>query len=75
MHAAATAMNGALNHDAFKYGTPGNPVYLSAKGELPATWTIKTREGGLGIVQILGFEDEEPRGVKIRYRMLENNSK
>jgi beta-lactamase regulating signal transducer with metallopeptidase domain len=63
--------NGALNHDAFKYGTPGNPVYLSAKGELPATWTFKTREGGRGIVQILGFEDEEPRGVKIRYRMME----
>jgi hypothetical protein len=71
----AAATNGALNHDAFKYGKPGNPVYLSAKGELPATWTFKTREGGLGIVQILGFEDEEPRGVKIRYRMMERDSK
>ncbi|MBL7646731.1 MAG: hypothetical protein JNK74_11130 [Candidatus Hydrogenedentes bacterium] len=68
------ATNGALKHDAFKYGKPGNPVYLSAKGELPATWTFKTREGGLGIVQILGFDDEEPRGVKIRYRMLEKGS-
>lgn len=69
------ATDGAQKHDAFKYGKPGNPVYLSAKGDLPATWTFKTREGGLGIVQILGFEDEEPRGVKIRYRMLEANSK
>lgn len=65
------ATNGALNHDAFKFGKPGNPVYLSAKGDLPSTWTFKTREGGLGVVQILGFEDEEPRGVKIRYRMME----
>ncbi len=70
----AAETNGALKHDAFKYGKPGNPVYLSAKGELPATWTFKTREGGLGIVQILGFEDEEPRGVKIRYRMLGKGS-
>lgn len=69
------ATNGALKHDAFKFGKPGNPVYLSAKGDLPATWTFKTREGGLGIVQILGFGDEEPRGVKIRYRMLEANKK
>jgi hypothetical protein len=47
------ATSDVLNHDALRYGTPGNPVYLNAKGELPATWTFKTREGGRGIVKIL----------------------
>ncbi len=61
--------DGTLNHDAFEFGKPGNPVYLSAKGKLPATYTFKTREGGVEIVQILGFIDQDPRGVQIRYRM------
>lgn len=65
----------AFNLDALQFGKPGNPWYVSAKGNLPATWIFKTREGGLGILQILGFEDDEPRGVKIRYRMVLGSTK
>ncbi|MBN1942863.1 MAG: protein kinase [Phycisphaerae bacterium] len=50
--------------------TPGNPVYLVAK-ETPTTFVIKTREGSVGLLQITGFQDN-PRGTKIRYKLLKN---
>jgi beta-lactamase regulating signal transducer with metallopeptidase domain len=49
--------------------TPGSPIFLSAKGGLPATFLIRTREGSMGILQIVAFTDD-PKGVKIRYRLL-----
>jgi len=67
----AASAHALLNHDAFKFGAPGNPIYFGARARPPATWSFKTRSGGMGILQILAFEREEPRGVKIRYRMLE----
>ena len=36
----------------------------------PATYAIQTREGGRGILQITGFT-ENPRGVKIRYKLVQ----
>jgi len=60
--------------DMWKLGKPGRPAYMTGKGELPATYIFKTREGGIGILQITGFNDE-PRGVKIRYQMLKNYQK
>ncbi|MEN6625137.1 MAG: M56 family metallopeptidase [Candidatus Sumerlaeia bacterium] len=53
----------------FEFGKPGDPVYLSARGELPVTYAFKTREGGVGIVQILEYVGPRPSGVKIRYKM------
>ena len=41
-----------------------------ARVPLPVTYMFKTREGGLGILQIVGFA-ENPKGVKIRYRMVQ----
>ena len=41
---------------------------------LPATWTFKTREGGRGVFQILGSDQDEPKAVRIRYRMLGEGS-
>jgi len=41
---------------------------MNAK-EFPATFFFKTREGGVGILQITGFTDK-PKGVKIRYKMV-----
>jgi hypothetical protein len=38
--------------------------------EQSATWFFKTREGGMGILQITGFTDN-PRGVKIRYKLVQ----
>lgn len=55
---------------AFSLSTPGNPVFLSAKGGVPATYKFQTREGGLGVLQIVGFTDN-PKGTKIRYKMLQ----
>ncbi|MFO1488581.1 MAG: protein kinase [Verrucomicrobiota bacterium] len=45
---------------------------MSAKDELPATFVFMTREGGMGILQITGFT-ENPRGAKIRYKLLQPN--
>jgi len=53
----------------FGDSVPGRPVPISGKGELPATYLFQTREGSRGVLQIVGFA-EEPRGVKIRYRLL-----
>jgi hypothetical protein len=33
-----------------------------------STWLFQTREGGMGILQITGLA-ENPRGVKIRYKL------
>ncbi len=60
----------ADKRNAFAVSTPGNPVYLSAKGGVPATYKFQTREGGLGVLQIVGFTDD-PKGTKIRYKMLQ----
>jgi len=50
------------------WGKPGSPVFMSGKGKLPVTYLFKTREGGMGLLQITGFTDS-PKGVKIRYKM------
>jgi len=56
--------------NAFKLSKPGNPVFLSAKGGVPATFTFQTREGGVGILQILQVNTAKPKSIKIRYKML-----
>jgi len=48
-------------------GKPGTPQMIG-KGELPASYLFKTREGGMGVLQIVGFSDT-PQGVKIRYKL------
>jgi hypothetical protein len=47
----------------------GRESALVVDGELPATCFFRTREGGTGILQIVGFT-EEPKGVRIRYKLL-----
>jgi uncharacterized protein (TIGR03067 family) len=49
-------------------GSAGSHTFLSAKGDLPETFIFRTREGARGILQITEFT-EEPRGVKIRYKL------
>jgi hypothetical protein len=44
---------------------------LQTWGKLPATWVFRTREGGLGLLQITGFT-ENPRGVKLRYKLVQD---
>jgi biopolymer transport protein ExbD len=49
---------------------PGTPTAMSGKGELPATYVFRTREGGKGLLQIIGFA-ENPPGVRIRYKLVQ----
>jgi tRNA A-37 threonylcarbamoyl transferase component Bud32/signal peptidase I len=44
---------------------------LSPGKSLPPTWLFQTRKGGAGILQITGLA-ENPPGVKIRYKLVEN---
>jgi hypothetical protein len=37
--------------------------------EFPLTFLFQTRQGGKGILQIVGF-DEKPKAVKIRYKLV-----
>ena len=39
----------------------------------PVTYAFQTREGGTGILQITGFT-ENPRGVKLRYKLVQKSS-
>ena len=51
--------------------TPGTPVVMSGKGALPATYAVKTREGGCGLLQILNLTTNDPPEVSIRYRLVQ----
>jgi hypothetical protein len=46
-------------------------VAMPGKDQLPATFVFKTREGGMGLLQITG-ETENSSGVMIRYKLVEN---
>jgi tRNA A-37 threonylcarbamoyl transferase component Bud32 len=48
--------------------SPGTPATMSGKGDLPATFVIKTRQGTRGVLQITGFTNNPP-GIRIRYRL------
>jgi hypothetical protein len=48
----------------------GDPIMMAKKGKPGATYVFKTREGGLGILQLTDFT-ESPRSVKIRYKLVQ----
>jgi serine/threonine protein kinase len=52
--------------------TPGG-IVMQGSDKQPSTFVIKTREGGMGLLQILGF-DENRRGVKIRYKPVQRGA-
>ncbi len=49
-------------------GDPESPVVMAPQA-LPATYFIRTREGGTGILQFVRLESR-PRGLRIRVKML-----
>lgn len=49
---------------------PGATLYVLPDGLLPLTFAVETRQGVRGILQIAGFT-ENPRGVKIRYKLVQ----
>ncbi len=54
-----------------KFCKPGSPIFLTAKGGVPVTYIFKTREGCVGVLQILEVKTTDPRYVKIRYKLLQ----
>jgi len=54
-----------------RYGD--GPIVNLLTRDQSVLWFFKTREGGMGILQVLGFEND-PRNVKIRYKLLEKTS-
>ena len=48
-------------------------VAMPATSKLPTTFAFKTREGGMGLLQITGFTNSPP-GVKIRYKLVQETS-
>ena len=62
-----------LMNELLVQGKPSGFPYgaMDANGEEPpATYAFKTREGGIGLLQIIGFT-QAPPGVKIRYKMVQ----
>jgi hypothetical protein len=51
------------------FGKVGWPIPISGEGKLPATYMIRTREGGVGVLQITGFRDDHDE-VQFRYKMV-----
>jgi hypothetical protein len=56
--------------DASRMMKPGTPALLSAAGPLPTHYVIRTRDGSMGILSIVELVDN-PRGIRIRYRLLQ----
>ena len=52
---------------------PRQEQMFGAPPGLSGTFLFQTREGGKGILQITGFT-ENPRGVKIRYKLVQNGN-
>jgi beta-lactamase regulating signal transducer with metallopeptidase domain len=50
-------------------GKPGSPIPIMPRGTSPTTFLIKTREGSIGVLQIM----QVGRGAKIRYRLAKPN--
>jgi type II secretion system protein G len=48
---------------------PGRPI-MEARGSSIQTYLFKTPEGAAGILQILGMTDDEPKGIRIRYKLV-----
>jgi hypothetical protein len=53
--------------------SPGGPLVNLLTLKQSAMWFFKTREGGMGILQITGFT-ENPPGVKIRYKLVQQST-
>jgi hypothetical protein len=51
-------------------GPPNAKGDMTTSGEFPATFLFETREGGMGVLQIVGFT-EKPKAVKIRYKLMQ----
>jgi len=51
------------------------PAAMPLIGEPPTTYWFKTREGGVGVLQIAGQTKKHtgrgPRGIRIRYKLLQ----
>jgi len=58
------------HQELWTFAKPGFPVYVSVRGELPTTYIFRTREDGMGVLQIVGFTDDPP-GVRIRHKMVQ----
>ena len=65
MSAGEVLVHRELEAGKLDYGDVKKP-----KADYPATYLFKTREGGKGILQIVGFEDR-PRNLMIRYKLVE----
>lgn len=64
-------MTPASFRDFLKQATPGTPAVMTAIGQLPKTYLFKTREGGMGLLQILEIQRKRsPHYIKIRYKMV-----
>jgi len=60
-----------LNRAIQEFGFISEAPELTTDGTLPATFFIQTRNNLNGILQITGFTGN-PRGVKIRYKLVQN---
>ena len=56
--------------EALRLKQPGFTSEASGRKNLSGTFFLKTRQGDVGILQLDGFT-ENPRGVKIRYKMIQ----
>jgi hypothetical protein len=58
--------------DQFKNVQPQETAVMDSETNSSKTWFFQTREGSMGILQITGFT-ENPRGVKLRYKLVQSH--
>ena len=61
------AANAVRDSQGGQFALHGEYAYL-LNNNLPATFAFKTRKGDIGVLQVLGFTEENRRGVRIRYK-------
>jgi serine/threonine protein kinase len=74
--ASAKNIADALQSDSTLQAVSGGGIVsymLPRPMALPATFAVRSRTGEIGLLQITGFT-ENPRGVKIRYKLVQNGS-
>ena len=52
---------------------PGGPLVNLLTRDQSVTWFFKTREGAMGILQLVGFSDDPP-AAKIRYKLIQQTN-
>jgi len=66
--------SGGIFHSAVQLGSGNGPIVNRLTRDQSVLWFFKTRDGGRGVLQIVGFT-EDPNAARIRYKLVGSAAK